>query len=283
MSKAKIIIGIKFLILVGMACFIFPFATVSCSAVSYDFNGLELMTSITFKEDFQSSDATLLPNFFLLGAFLLGGFGTFLGWKAISDGGEGSRGAAICTTLATLCMILFPFTFGIYYDLDDVVTVQFQPGYFISLIAYIGGTACSIAYFNGVGIEVTETETESEPPQPTQHASPEAPPLNQPMPPGPKVSVQILYDGAKQTISLRHFPSYIGTNPSFCQIVLQDSALSPIHAQIYADGPEVYMQDMGSRTGTLLNGVTLTEPTEILSGDEAVVGTTRLRFIVSMG
>lgn len=278
MSKAKIQIGVKFLILVGMACFIFPFATVSCSAVSYDFNGLELMTSITFKEDFQSTDATLLPNFFLLGAFLLGGFGTFLGWKAISDEGEGSRGAAICSTLATLCMILFPFTFGMYYDLDDVVTVEFQPGYFISLIAYIGGTACCIALFNGAGTENSEPETEPSQPSPSA-----ASPPSQQITPGPRVSVQILYDGAQQTIRLKHFPSYVGTDPSFCQVVLPDSSLSPIHAQIYSNGQAVYLQDMGSRTGTLLNGVPLKEPTEILSGDEAVVGSSKLRFIVSLG
>lgn len=69
----------------------------------------------------------------------------------------------------------------------------------------------------------------------------------------------------------------------YCQVVLPDTSLSPIHAQMYSNGQAVYLQDMGFRTGTLLNGAPLREQTEILSGDEAVVGITRLRFIVSMG
>ena len=53
MTKSRIQIGVKFLLLIGMACFIFPYATVSCSAVSYDFNGMELMTTITLKENIE--------------------------------------------------------------------------------------------------------------------------------------------------------------------------------------------------------------------------------------
>lgn len=288
MTKAKIKLGVKFLILIGMACFIFPFATVSCSSISYDFNGFELMTSITFKEDIQSSNSSLYPNFFLIGAFVFGALGTFLGWKAVADGEEGSRGGAIFTAIATVCMILFPMTFGTYYDLDDMVTVEFQPGYFISLIAYIGGTASSIALFNGAGSDDEPENTGLPQGTPSYQQAP-TPPGNGVTGPGPSpappvsVSVQILSDGTQQTISLRHFPSYIGTDRSFCQILVADPAISSIHAQIFLKDQDVYIQDLESRTGTLLNGAPLTVPTEILSGDEVTVGSSKLRFIVSLG
>lgn len=282
MSKARIRLGVKFLLLVGMACFIFPFATVSCSAVHYEFNGLELMTAFTLKEDINSSGEQLYPNFLLMGAFILAGFATFLGWKAIADREEGSRGAVVCSILGTLCLLLFPFTFQVYYNLDELITVEFQWGFYASLLAYVGGTVCILADFQGVG---SRQESFS---KGATHKSPpgvEATMLGSPALPQTtfskiKVALQITQNGTSQIMPSIPLPCYLGSDQNLCQIVLTDTKASSIHAQIYIENDSVYLQDMGSEYGTVLNGIQLSGPGEILSGDEALIDSIRIRFVV---
>lgn len=282
MTKSKIQLGVKFLLLVGMVFFIFPFVTVSCSTVTYDFTGMELMTTITLKEDLESASQQLYPNFLLMGAFVLAGFATFFGWKSIADQEEGSRGAVICSILGTICLILFPFTFQVYYNLDALITVEFQWGFYASLLAYLGGTVCILADFQGVGsnpVDFSDGTRNGQPPGTDQHtAIPAA--LPQPVSPPVKVSLQIVQSGASQIVPLMTLPCYLGSDKKLCQIVLPDPGISPVHAQIYMENGSVFLQDLGTENGTILNGARVTTPEEVLSGDEAALGSFRIRFIV---
>ena len=283
MTKSKIQLGVKFLLLVGMACFFFPFVTVSCSAVTYDFSGMELMTTITFKGDLKSASQQLYPNFLLIGAFVLAGFATFFGWKSIADREKGSRGAVICSILGTICLILFPFTFQIYYNLDAMITVEFQWGFYVSLLAYLGGTVCILADFQGVGsnpVAFSDGARHGQPPGTDQHTA-IPPALPQPVAPPVKVSLQIMQNGMSQTVPILALPCYIGADKNLCQLVLPDPEISPVHAQIFLENGSVYLQDLGTENGTMLNGVPLSTPGEVLSGDEAILGSFHIRFIVA--
>jgi serine phosphatase RsbU (regulator of sigma subunit) len=50
-------------------------------------------------------------------------------------------------------------------------------------------------------------------------------------------------------------------------LVLDDPFLSRLHARLVRNGPAVFLEDLGSRLGTLLNGRPVREPTPIRPGD----------------
>jgi pSer/pThr/pTyr-binding forkhead associated (FHA) protein len=60
------------------------------------------------------------------------------------------------------------------------------------------------------------------------------------------------------------------------EVVLHDSEVSRRHARFESQNGVVYVEDLGSRNGTFLNGRRVGEAIEIRVGDEIDVGTTRL-------
>jgi len=72
----------------------------------------------------------------------------------------------------------------------------------------------------------------------------------------------------------------IGKDPSICDIVFQDLSVSRQHARISVDGEEtVFIEDMGSRNGTLVNGVPIAERKKVESQDMIALGTTSFLVI----
>ena len=67
----------------------------------------------------------------------------------------------------------------------------------------------------------------------------------------------------------------IGSDPS-CDISLSDPEVSDEHASIRVHDGAIEIRDLGSRTGTFVNAVRLTEPTVLGPGDEMRVGSTVL-------
>ncbi len=63
-----------------------------------------------------------------------------------------------------------------------------------------------------------------------------------------------------------------------CQIVLQDSYASQVHARLFRRGEQVMVEDMGSTNGTYLNRQKLTAPTEVQRGDRVKIGKTVLEM-----
>ncbi len=67
----------------------------------------------------------------------------------------------------------------------------------------------------------------------------------------------------------------IGSDPS-CDISLSDPEVSDEHASIRVHDGAIEIRDLGSRTGTFVNAVRITEPTALGPGDEMRVGSTVL-------
>jgi type III secretion system YscD/HrpQ family protein len=70
--------------------------------------------------------------------------------------------------------------------------------------------------------------------------------------------------------------SYIlGKDPALCDIVFQDLSVSRQHAKLSLDAEEnVFIEDLGSRNGTLVNGVLITDKRQLSSQDVIALGTT---------
>lgn len=63
-----------------------------------------------------------------------------------------------------------------------------------------------------------------------------------------------------------------------CQVVLDDTYASQIHARVFSRDSQVFVEDLGSTNGTLLNRNQLTGPTMANRGDKMQVGSTVMEF-----
>lgn len=60
-------------------------------------------------------------------------------------------------------------------------------------------------------------------------------------------------------------------------VVIDESYVSQEHALLLERGGQWWLEDLGSRNGTLLNGVPLTETAVVSSGDMITIGTVQLK------
>ena len=63
-----------------------------------------------------------------------------------------------------------------------------------------------------------------------------------------------------------------------CELVLITDSASRRHAEVYADGAEFYVRDLGSKNGTFVNGQPVTRPHALRPGDRIAVGTTSITY-----
>lgn len=70
----------------------------------------------------------------------------------------------------------------------------------------------------------------------------------------------------------------IGRSPS-AAVRLSDPTVSRLHARIERRGSHAYVQDLGSRNGTLLNGTPLAREMPLSPGDRVRVGATEIVFM----
>ncbi len=78
-------------------------------------------------------------------------------------------------------------------------------------------------------------------------------------------------DDPGATIKLRDQQTIFGRHPN-CQIVLDDAAVSRQHAQIVQNNDGFYLEDLKSRNGTQLNGVSIGQRMELNESDTIEVG-----------
>jgi pSer/pThr/pTyr-binding forkhead associated (FHA) protein len=82
-------------------------------------------------------------------------------------------------------------------------------------------------------------------------------------------------DGAARTYPMAEEPIRIGRSDA-CQVVLQDTYASQVHARVFPKDGEWFVEDLGSTNGTYLNRVKVGQPSPVGTGDEIRIGKTTL-------
>ena len=70
----------------------------------------------------------------------------------------------------------------------------------------------------------------------------------------------------------------VGRNAS-CQIILDDALVSRRHALFTVEGDEIFVEDLQSRNGVLVNGQRIPEPTVLQLGDVVTIGGQELHLL----
>ncbi len=103
-------------------------------------------------------------------------------------------------------------------------------------------------------------------------------------PPQPAVTAgQLILSGgvgAGQVFALSKAILTIGRS-SECDVVIPDASISRQHVQIVRQEMGWYVQDLGSRNGTAINGQRLSAPQRLEDGDTLTVGDIPLRYLAS--
>ena len=68
---------------------------------------------------------------------------------------------------------------------------------------------------------------------------------------------------------------------SDADVTIDELEISRLHAVVFREGDRLWVTDLGSANGTLVNGMTVTEPTEIGSGDMLSLGPTTFALRVA--
>jgi pSer/pThr/pTyr-binding forkhead associated (FHA) protein len=89
-----------------------------------------------------------------------------------------------------------------------------------------------------------------------------------------QVGLDVYERGAQRSLQARA-PLEIGRSKQ-SGIPLHDSEVSRRHARLAAHDGTLFVEDLGSKNGTFLNGRRVTESIEVREGDAIDVGTTRL-------
>lgn len=63
-----------------------------------------------------------------------------------------------------------------------------------------------------------------------------------------------------------------------CQVILEDTYASQIHARVFAKDEGVFIEDMGSTNGTYLNRKKVTSALSVARGDRVRIGKTEMEF-----
>jgi len=88
-----------------------------------------------------------------------------------------------------------------------------------------------------------------------------------------------LYDrDGKQHVRSATESLLIGRSPS-AAIRLADPTVSRLHARIQRRGAHAYVEDLGSRNGTLLNGTPIAREAPLSPGDRVRVGSAEIVFV----
>jgi pSer/pThr/pTyr-binding forkhead associated (FHA) protein len=82
-------------------------------------------------------------------------------------------------------------------------------------------------------------------------------------------------EGSPRSYPMNADPLAIGRAES-CEIILNDTYVSQMHARVYPKDGEWLVEDLGSTNGTYLNRAKVTQPSPVGVGDEIRIGKTTL-------
>jgi hypothetical protein len=95
------------------------------------------------------------------------------------------------------------------------------------------------------------------------------------------ISGTILYvthpNGYRENIPMYYDRMIIGTHPS-CQIVLQDGKISQQQAEIYTQEGRYFVRDLGSASGTFVNGALIEGVVELFQGYYVQMGDSTIQL-----
>lgn len=102
-----------------------------------------------------------------------------------------------------------------------------------------------------------------------------------PAPPAERAHNGMVLEGPGVAIPLREGPILVGRDPS-AQVIIDDSLVSRQHARLQVTADGVWVEDLGSANGTLLNGVVI-QTAMLRPGDVLEIGELRLRLRAGNG
>lgn len=71
----------------------------------------------------------------------------------------------------------------------------------------------------------------------------------------------------------------IGRNPGACDIIIPgDNEISGKHCELIREGGMIFIRDLGSKNGTLVNGAPIVEKQRLQDGDRVLLGRSEFRF-----
>jgi pSer/pThr/pTyr-binding forkhead associated (FHA) protein len=82
-------------------------------------------------------------------------------------------------------------------------------------------------------------------------------------------------EGIARTYPMAEEPLQIGRSEA-CQVILQDTYASQMHARVFPKDGEWFVEDLGSTNGTYLNRAKVSHPSPVGAGDEIRIGKTSL-------
>lgn len=92
------------------------------------------------------------------------------------------------------------------------------------------------------------------------------------------ISFLVILSSGEQRLVSSPEPSIIIGRRADCDVSIADPVVSRMHAKVFLADGRYFVQDLGSRNGTALNGVPVTQPAELAPGDSITVGATTVVF-----
>jgi len=91
----------------------------------------------------------------------------------------------------------------------------------------------------------------------------------------PKIT--IVTEDSSQPLSFQQLQISIGRDPS-CNVCFNDNTVSAQHARLEFRQSQWWLEDLQSTNGTFVNGVNVTQPIVVTTGDEVSVGHVHFRI-----
>ena len=97
-----------------------------------------------------------------------------------------------------------------------------------------------------------------------------------------KINVTVLTGpGKKDELSFSEFPVSIGRHQDNDLVIKEDTNTSRIHCTIFIDDKDLYIADLKSTNGTVVNGKEIAESVLLSDKDKILVGKTFLQIDIS--